>query len=70
IAFITGWLTLGINRAIVWELSFFGTEFVLVRLLVSLPMPILCGLAARLLPGRTDAERDADRDREPPQVCE
>lgn len=50
IAFITSWLTLGINRAIVWELSFFGAEFVVIRMLVSLPVPILVGLAARALP--------------------
>lgn len=70
IAFITGWLTLGINRAIVWELSFFGTDFVLARMLVSIPMPILCGLAARALPGRTDDQKQADKDRVPPQVVE
>lgn len=70
IAFITSWLTLGINRAIVWELSFFGAEFVVIRMLVSLPVPILVGLAARALPfgrpgmggsgtdgSRTDEER-------------
>lgn len=65
IAFITSWLTLGINRAIVWELSFFGAEFVVLRMLVSLPVPILVGLAARALPfgrpgmdgSRTDEER-------------
>lgn len=50
IAFLTSWLTLGINRAIVWELSFFGPEFVLLRMAVSLPVPILVGLAARVLP--------------------
>ena len=70
IAFITGWLTLGINRAVVWELSFFGPEFVLVRSLVSLPVPILCGLAARALPGRSSTERAADRAKAPPEVPE
>lgn len=62
ITFITAWLTIGINRAIVWELSFFGGEFVILRMLVSLPIPILCGLAARALPGRTEAERAADKE--------
>ncbi|MEM6382186.1 MAG: permease [Pseudomonadota bacterium] len=70
IAFITAWLTVGINRAIVWELSFFGTEFVIVRTLVSLPVPILCGVAARLLPGRTDDERDADSRKPKPEIDE
>lgn len=47
IAFISGWLLLGINRAIIWEMPFFGTDFVLFRFLISLPMPILLGLVAR-----------------------
>lgn len=61
IAFITSWLTIGINRAIVWELSFFGPEFVILRTLISLPIPILVGVAARMLPGRSKAQRAADR---------
>jgi uncharacterized membrane protein YraQ (UPF0718 family) len=61
IAFITAWLTIGINRAIVWELSFFGAEFVILRTLVSLPIPILVGLVARMLPGRSEEQRAADR---------
>lgn len=47
IAFISGWLLLGINRAIIWEMPFFGMDFVLFRFLISLPMPILLGLLAR-----------------------
>jgi uncharacterized membrane protein YraQ (UPF0718 family) len=47
IAFVSGWLLLGINRAIIWEMPFFGTDFVLFRFLVSLPMPVLLGLLAR-----------------------
>ncbi|MCA4923504.1 MAG: hypothetical protein ING86_12030, partial [Methylobacterium sp.] len=35
------------NRAVIWEMPFFGTDFVLFRFLVSLPMPVLLGLAAR-----------------------
>ncbi|MEM6713098.1 MAG: permease [Pseudomonadota bacterium] len=68
VAFITSWLTIGINRAIVWELSFFGAEFVILRSLISLPIPILCGLAARALPGRSDDERLADKDRVDPSA--
>jgi uncharacterized membrane protein YraQ (UPF0718 family) len=70
IAFITAWLTIGINRAIVWELSFFGAEFVILRTIVSLPVPILCGLAARMLPGRTDEERAADKAKPKPEIEE
>lgn len=47
IAFVSAWLLLGINRAIIWEMPFFGTDFVLFRFLVSLPMPVLLGLLAR-----------------------
>jgi uncharacterized membrane protein YraQ (UPF0718 family) len=47
IAFISGWLLLGINRAIIWEMPFFGTEFVMLRFLVSLPLPVLMGMLAR-----------------------
>ncbi len=68
VAFITGWLTIGINRAIVWELSFFGADFVLLRTAISLPIPILCGLAARLLPGRTEDEREEDKAKPKPVV--
>lgn len=48
IAFISAWLLVGINRAIIWEMPFFGTDFVLFRFVISLPMPILLGLLSRL----------------------
>jgi uncharacterized membrane protein YraQ (UPF0718 family) len=47
IAFISGWLLLGINRVIVWEMPFFGNAFVGWRFLISLPLPILAGQLAR-----------------------
>lgn len=47
VAFISGWLLVGINRAIIWEMPFFGMDFVLFRFLISLPMPVLLGLLAR-----------------------
>jgi uncharacterized membrane protein YraQ (UPF0718 family) len=46
-AFVTGWLLLGVNRAIIWELPFFGADFVALRFLISLPLPLLAGLMAR-----------------------
>ena len=51
-AFVSAWLLLGLNRAIVWEVPFFGLDFVGLRMLVSAPMPILLGLAARAAFGR------------------
>jgi uncharacterized membrane protein YraQ (UPF0718 family) len=47
VAFVTGWLLLGVNRAIIWELPFFGTDMVILRFLISLPLPLLAGAMAR-----------------------
>lgn len=47
VAFITAWNLLGYNRALIWELPFFGPEFVGWRILIALPLPILGGLLAR-----------------------
>ena len=49
VAFVTSWTLLGYGRALVWELPFFGPEFVIWRSLVALPLPIVAGLLARLL---------------------
>lgn len=49
IAFLVSWGTIGINRLIVWEIPFMGTEFGMLRLVSSLPIPILAGLIARWL---------------------
>lgn len=47
VAFITSWTLIGYTRALVWEIPFFGLDFVIWRSLVSLPLPILAGLLAR-----------------------
>lgn len=47
IAFITAWNLLGYNRALIWEMPFFGSDFVFWRILVALPLPFLAGLLAR-----------------------
>jgi uncharacterized membrane protein YraQ (UPF0718 family) len=47
VAFITAWNLLGYNRALIWELPFFGPEFVGWRILIALPLPIIGGLLAR-----------------------
>ncbi len=59
-AFVSAWLLLGLNRAIVWEVPFFGLDFVGLRMLVSAPMPILLGFAARAAFGRLVAEHSAE----------
>ena len=53
IAFITSWTLLGYARILVWELPFFGGEFVIWRTLISIPLPVVAGLLARMLIGLT-----------------
>jgi uncharacterized membrane protein YraQ (UPF0718 family) len=48
VAFITSWTLIGYTRALVWELPFFGSEFVIWRIVEALPLPILAGLLARI----------------------
>ena len=43
VAFITAWNLLGYNRALIWELPFFGAEFVGWRIVIALPLPLLAG---------------------------
>ncbi len=47
VAFVTGWSLLNLNRTMIWEMSFLHADFVLLRLSISVILPILCGLAAR-----------------------
>ncbi len=48
VAFIVSWTVIGYTRAIVWELPFFGFDFVLWRIAMALPLPILAGVLARI----------------------
>ena len=48
VAFIVSWTLVGYNRALVWELPFFGAEFVIWRIVEALPLPILAGILARI----------------------
>lgn len=50
IAFVTAWSLLGINRTVIWEMSFLHIGFVLPRVLITLPFPFLAGwVGARVL---------------------
>lgn len=49
IAFVTAWHIIGLNRAIIWEMPFFGAHFVAMRVAVSIIFPIAIGFAARLI---------------------
>ncbi len=48
VAFVTAWTLLGYTRALVWELPFFGPDFVLWRIVISTPLPIVAGILARM----------------------
>lgn len=48
VAFIVSWSLIGYTRALVWELPFFGSDFVLWRIVMALPLPILAGILARM----------------------
>ncbi len=49
ITLITSWTLIGLNRSLVWEMTFFGFDFVSWRWLAALPLPILAGFLVRLL---------------------
>jgi uncharacterized membrane protein YraQ (UPF0718 family) len=49
IAYVTAWSVIGIHRVIIWEWPLLGHEFVVVRVLTALPLPILAGALARVL---------------------
>jgi uncharacterized membrane protein YraQ (UPF0718 family) len=59
VAFITSWTLLGYARVLVWELPFFGGTFVIWRIVIALPLPIIAGVAARMLVGMV-ARRQRD----------
>jgi uncharacterized membrane protein YraQ (UPF0718 family) len=48
VAFITSWTLCGYTRALVWELPFFGPDFVIWRIVEAVPLPILAGILARI----------------------
>jgi uncharacterized membrane protein YraQ (UPF0718 family) len=48
VAFIVSWTLIGYTRALVWELPFFGADFVIWRMVAAIPLPILAGLLARI----------------------
>jgi uncharacterized membrane protein YraQ (UPF0718 family) len=48
VAFIVSWTLIGYTRALVWELPFFGADFVIWRIAAAVPLPIIAGLLARI----------------------
>jgi hypothetical protein len=51
---------IGYQRALVWELPFFGPDFVIWRIIVSLPLPFIAGLLARMMMRALAARRMSD----------
>jgi len=49
VSFLTAWAAIGVNRLLIWEIPFMGTEFGILRFVSSLPLPILGGIMARYL---------------------
>jgi uncharacterized membrane protein YraQ (UPF0718 family) len=49
IAYLTAWSVIGLHRIVVWELPLLGHEFAAVRVLASLPLPLIAGALARLI---------------------
>ena len=49
LAFVTSWTLLGYARALVWELPFFGPDFVLWRMAIAPLFPIFVGLLGRFV---------------------
>jgi uncharacterized membrane protein YraQ (UPF0718 family) len=49
VTFIVSWTLIGYTRALVWELPFFGSDFVLWRIVEALPLPIVAGILARVV---------------------
>ena len=43
VAFVTAWSLYGLNRTLIWEMSFLHIDFVLLRVAICLPFPILAG---------------------------
>ncbi len=49
IAYVTAWSVIGVHRVIIWEWPLLGHEFVIVRVLSSLPLPVIAGALARII---------------------
>lgn len=49
VALIVSWSLLGYSRALIWELPFFGVDFVAWRVLLAIPLPFIAGWIARPL---------------------
>lgn len=53
VAYLTSWATLGFQRILIWELPLMGMDFVMLRVIASLPLPIAAGLISRAFPAHS-----------------
>ncbi|MEQ9642456.1 MAG: permease [Alphaproteobacteria bacterium] len=49
VTYLTAWSVLGLHRLVQWELPLLGPDLAILRLVVSIPLPIIAGIAARAL---------------------
>jgi len=49
VAYLTAWSLLALHRLVAWEVPILGARFALLRFAVSILLPILAGLAVRLI---------------------
>lgn len=61
VSFITAWSVIGINRMLVWEIPFFEPDFLIIRFIASIPLPIIAGLIARQFFARIWARAESNR---------
>ncbi|QYA10188.1 permease [Agrobacterium larrymoorei] len=52
IAFLTAWAASSVSRLVIWEIPMLGFDFAMLRFMVSVPLPLLAGYAARAIAAR------------------
>lgn len=52
IAFLTAWAASSVSRLVIWEIPMLGFDFAMLRFIVSVPLPLLAGFAARAIAAR------------------
>lgn len=52
IAFLTAWAASSVSRLVIWEIPMLGFDFAMLRFVVSVPLPLLAGFAARAISKR------------------
>jgi len=50
VTYITAWATLGLQRILTWDIPMMGFDLSALRFVATLPLPVVAGLIARMLP--------------------